>query len=125
MPPEHSLSRRGKRGVKRVPPIAYWVTRLIILSLVLIPFAEARPLFVAHLDSGVVTLTDEACPLQTITNAPKRVTWLEKDGKLTEGCYGRYTARFSFGEVHFIVGYFADLTLQVLPLSLFTNVYPI
>ena len=122
---DHSVLRRRSSSPIHIRRTA------ICLSLLTVPFVlqpshvEGRPLFVAHLESGVVTLTDEACSLRAVTNAPKRVTWLGRDGKLTEGCYGRYTARLPSEEVHFIVGYFDDLTLQGLPLSLFTTLYPI
>ena len=46
-------------------------------------FADGA-LFVAELESGKVTLTDEPCTLNAVTNAPKRVTWLEPDGKTVE-----------------------------------------
>ena len=92
---------------------------LLLVLLFFVPKARTQPIFVANFESGKVTLTDEPCGLKAVTNAPKRVTWLEPNGKLTDGCYGLYTLRLPTGNVEMIVGYFADLTLQVIPLSAF------
>lgn len=119
------LDRIGRDPVKYALRIVFVLGLLLLVFLVVTGDARAAPLLVAELKSGKVTLTDEPCALKAVTNVPKRVTWLERDGKLIEGCYGLYTARLFHGDVHFVIGYFSDLTLQVLPLSVFSSVNPI
>ena len=51
------------------------------------PGAKSAPIAQADAGDIRVTLTDEACALDAVTNLKLRVTWLEK-GKLTEGCFG-------------------------------------
>jgi len=116
------LRRIAHDPVKYALRVVLTLGVVLLLLLVFVPRAGAQPLFVADFESGKVMLTDEPCGLQAVTNAPKRVTWLEPNGKTVEGCYGLYKLRLTFGYVDIIIGYFADLTLQVLPLSAFKTV---
>ena len=119
---EELLRRIGSDPVKYALRLVFFLGALLLVVLLFVSEARARPLFVAEFEGGRVTLTDEPCALKAVTNAPKRVTWLEPSGKTTEGCYGLYTLRFSQGNVDIIIGYFADLTLQVIPLAAFNVV---
>lgn len=116
------LRRIGDDAVKYAPRIVSLLGVLLLIMPVSVPRAGAQPIFIADFGSGKVTLTDEPCTLRAVTNAPKRVTWLEPNGRFTEGCYGLYALRLSSGNVDIMIGYFADLTLQVIPLSAFNAV---
>jgi hypothetical protein len=116
------LRRIGNDPVKYALRVVFALGILLLLLLLLMPKAGAQPLFVANLESGQVTLTDEACVLKAVTNAPKRVTWREPNGRVSEGCYGLYTLRLTNGNVDIIVSYFDDLTLQIIPLAVFSVV---
>jgi hypothetical protein len=123
MPFFHDLLRRiGSDPVKYALRIVFFLGVLLLVLLLFMAEARARPIFFADFESGRVTLTDEPCALKAIANAPKRVTWLEPNGKTSEGCYGLYSLRFPHGSVDIIIGYFDDLTLQVIPLSAFSVV---
>lgn len=116
------LHRIAGDPVKYALRIVFIVGVVILLALAFSPKAGAQPLFVAEFETGKVTLTSEPCALKAVTNAPKRVTWLEPNGKVVEGCYGLYKLKLATGYVNIIIGYFADLTLQVIPLSAFRMV---
>jgi hypothetical protein len=116
---ENFLQRISNDPVKYALRIVLFLGVLLLFALFLVPRARAQPLFIGDFDSGKVTLTDEPCGLKAVTNAPKRVTWREPGGKVVEGCYGLYTLKMTSGNIDIIIGYFADLTLQVLPLSAF------
>jgi hypothetical protein len=123
MPFLHDLLRRiGSDPVKYALRIVFSLGVLLLILLLFMGEARAGPILSADFESGRVTLTDEPCGLKAITNAPKRVTWLEPNGRMSEGCYGIYTLRFPHGNIDIIIGYFDDLTLQVLPLSVFSVV---
>lgn len=123
MPFFHDLLRRiGSDPVKYALRIVFFLGVLLLVFLLMVGEARAQPIFFADFESGRVTLTDEPCALKAVTNAPKRVTWREPNGRLSEGCYGLYTLRLPHGKVDIIIGYFDDLTLQVLPLSAFSVV---
>lgn len=113
------LHRIAGDPVKYALRLVFIVGIVILLALAFSPKAGAEPLFIAEFDSGKVTLTSEPCALKAVTNAPKRVTWLEPNGKVVEGCYGLYKLQSTSGYINIIIGYFADLTLQVIPLSAF------
>ncbi|HET9663577.1 MAG TPA: hypothetical protein VFP00_05055 [Burkholderiales bacterium] len=121
MPFFHDLLRRiGSDPVKYALRIVFFLGVVLLVFLLIAGEARAQPIFFADFESGRVTLTDEPCTLKAVTNAPKRVTWREPNGRLSEGCYGLYTLRLPHGKVDIIIGYFDDLTLQVLPLSAFS-----
>lgn len=119
----HDLLRRiGSDPVKYALRIVFFLGVLLLVLLLMVGEARTQPIFFADFESGRVTLTDEPCALKAITNAPKRVTWREPNGRLSEGCYGLYSLRLPHGKVDIIIGYFDDLTLQVIPLSAFSVV---
>ena len=116
------LNRIATDPVKYALRVVLILGVTLLLVLVFAPRAGAGPLFTAEFETGKVTLTDEPCGLTAVTNAPKRVTWLEPGGKVVEGCYGLYKLQLATGYVNIIIGYFDDLTLQVIPLAAFRMV---
>ena len=90
----------------------------VICALVLVGLAtnaHAIPLFQAEAEGIKIVLTDEDCRLPAVSNLPKRATWHEK-GKVFEGCFGAHPM------FPVIMGYFADKTVVVLPVEMFTRV---
>lgn len=76
---------------------------------------HAEPMFVAKLDNVVLTLHNEKCALEAVTNLQRRATWVE-NGITTEGCWGIVQ---QFGVV---LCYFADKTVTGLPAPFFERV---
>ena len=75
---------------------------------------EAVPVAEASADGAKIVLTDEDCKLDAISNLKKRATWSEK-GRVYEGCYGIHPDGF-------VLAYFADKTVVVIPVYLFKRV---
>lgn len=65
-------------------------------------------------DGQKIVLTNEPCKLEAVTNLKHRATWHEK-GKVYEGCYGVHPAGV-------VLGYFADKTVVMIPVQVFTKV---
>jgi hypothetical protein len=85
--------------------IAVVATFLYCLPALAVPMAEAS------YNHAKIVLTDEACKLSAIKNLPRRAVWTEK-GKTFEGCW----------EVHqfgFVIAYFDDQTIAVIPADMF------
>ena len=91
---------------------------LIVLLLIAATWptgANALPLFQAEADGVRIVLTDEDCRLPAVENLKKRAIWHEK-GKVYEGCFGAHPV------YPIIMAYFADKTVVVLPVEVFTPV---
>jgi hypothetical protein len=81
-------------------------TALFILAFP--PKAHASSLFGIDLNGIKIVLTDEPCRLSAVYNLPYRGTWTEK-GKTSEGCWAVHP------EVPFIISYWDDRTVAILP----------
>jgi hypothetical protein len=77
--------------------------------------AFAAPVYQAEVEGVKIVLTDEPCKLSAVENLQRRATWTEK-GKTTEGCYGGHPA------FPIVLLYFADKTVVVLLIEMFTQV---
>jgi len=93
--------------------IAWWLWALAVVAIIAAPLALAAPVAVADGSGVKITLFDEACRLDTVSNFKFRATW-EEGGKLFEGCYG--------GNYGVIVAYFSDKTVAIMPLQAFVKV---
>ena len=94
------------------------MARIVIATLLLIiagAFTHARAADVAKLsNSGItVTLTDEKCGLSAVSNLPYRAKW-DEGNKHYEGCFGVQKI--------FVLLYFDDKTVVVLPAHMFSQV---
>ena len=74
----------------------------------------AAPMFRATAEDVQITLHDEKCSLPSVSNLHMRAVWLEK-GKAVEGCWG--VSPFGF-----VMFYFADRTVAVVPQQQFHKV---
>jgi len=72
----------------------------------------AKTLYIARSGDITVSLTDEPCQIQAVSNLPKRAIWVEK-GKTFEGCYGLQP------NAGIVMAYFDDKTVAVFPGQLF------
>ena len=75
--------------------------------------AHAAPIAVGEADGIRITLTDEPCQLDAVTNLPRRAIW-EEGNKRFEGCWGAMQG--------FIASYFSDRSVAVIPAQLFVRV---
>ena len=83
---------------------------LITLLLLFAGAAHAEPAAVITAPGLVISLFDEDCKLEAITNLPLRATWT-RNGKTLEGCFGIFRESSAVG------AYFEDKTMVVAPLS--------
>lgn len=72
----------------------------------------SAPIFAADAQNVRIVLTDEPCTLKAVSNLPFRATWTEKE-KVYEGCW---SPRPDEG---YVVGYFEDLTVALIPIQAF------
>ncbi|SRR5229473_278741 len=102
---------------RTILPLTVWAVVIgLILGMVLYTSkCMADPLFSATAEGATITLTDEPCTLKAIGNLPYRATWVEKD-KTYEGCWG---ARPDIG---FVLAYFDDLSVALIPMQAFRKV---
>jgi hypothetical protein len=109
--PKHKRERAEMR-----PVIGAVLAAFICIVLVMIAsYAYADPVFEAE-DGGIrITLHNDPCKLEAVTNLPHRATWTEK-GKVYEGCYG--LTRFGV-----VMAYFDDKTVAVIPTEFFQRVH--
>jgi hypothetical protein len=63
----------------------------------------AAPMFTAATENAIITLTDEPCALEAISNLKYRATWVEKE-KTFEGCWAPHR------ELGVVIAYFDDKT---------------
>ena len=77
--------------------------------------AHAGPVYQADVEGVKIVLTDEPCNLPAVSNLQRRATWTEK-GKTTEGCFGGHP------QFPIVLMYFADKTVVVVPVQMFTQV---
>ena len=110
---------QGREAVKYdrlviVNKIIFAITVGFLLAAAIAP-AFAEPLFRGEGQGVVITLFNEPCRLDAVTNLPYRITWEEK-GKTVEGCFA---PREDAGVV---VGYFADKTVALMPVQMFVKV---
>jgi hypothetical protein len=93
-----------------------WVGRVLVLlgiliGVVLATDAYAVPVAEAGYNQARIVLTDEKCKVKEITNLPRRAIWTER-GKTFEGC-------FELHQWGFVVAYFDDATVAIIPLDMF------
>ena len=93
-------------------PISFWIAAFLICWPSML---WAAPIYQAEADGARVVLTDEPCTLAAVSNLKFRATWTEK-GKTFEGCWG---ARPDAG---FVMAYWSDRTVVVMPLQIFIQV---
>ena len=75
----------------------------------------AAPVAVGESDGVKITLTNEPCKLEVVSNPPFRATWEEK-GQKYEGCYG-------ISPLRLVMAYFStDRTVAVMPIQMFKPV---
>ena len=99
------------------------ILRIVFLSLVALALAlvfhkplKAEPMVVAESEGLRITIYTEDCAFtDTVTNLPKRATWVE-GGKTIEGCAG------PFGQFGFVAFYFADKSVALVPMKMFQRV---
>ena len=83
----------------------------LFLAMAMAPvFAE--PVFQGQGQGVTITIYNEPCKLEAVSNLPFRATWEEK-GKVTEGCIAPRP------EVGVVVGYFADRSIALMPIEMF------
>ena len=96
-----------------------FVPRIIVAMLILVAglalyagnvFAEAA--FQGTGQGVTITVFNEPCKLDAVTNLPFRATW-EENGKVTEGCVAPRP------DAGVVVGYFADKTIALMPIQMF------
>lgn len=73
-------------------------------------FAEAA--FQGQGQGVTITVFNEPCKLDAVTNLPFRATW-EENGKVTEGCVAPRP------DAGVVVGYFSDKTIALMPIQMF------
>jgi hypothetical protein len=99
----------------------YWAISLaVIFGLVLAAAlwsgrVYAAPLFTATNEGVTITLTDEPCALDAVSNLKYRATWVEKD-KTFEGCWAPHR------EMGAVIAYFDDKTIALIPVQAFVKV---
>ena len=71
--------------------------------------AAAQPIAVVSGSGTTITLTDEPCAIEAVSNLPKRATWVDTKGKF-EGCWG------SQGPV--VLAYFEDKSVVAIPAAI-------
>jgi hypothetical protein len=98
-----------------VLPLPFWIAVLVIIFCW--PSAVfSQPIFTMKAQDGpLITLFDEKCGLDGVTNLPYRATWVEK-GQTFEGCW---MPRPDMGVV---VGFFSDKTAVAMPIRGFERV---
>jgi len=90
---------------------------IVLVALLLLTFlANAAPIAVSQSGRITVTLTDEPCALDAITNLPARLIW-EENRRSIEGCYTVAKP--------LIIAYFADRTVILMFANAFTRVQAI
>jgi hypothetical protein len=99
-----------------------YVPRIIVILLLgfflaaAIHKAYAEPRYALQGQGVTVTLTDEKCALDAVTNLPYRATWTE-NGQTFEGCWS-----ISFDEQRVNVYFGNDKTVVSFPPSMFSKV---
>jgi len=90
----------------------------LLIALLLISFAgglHAAVVAVGESDGVKISLTNEPCKLEVVSNPPFRATWEEK-GQKYEGCYG-------ISPLRLVMAYFStDRTVAVMPIQMFKPV---
>ena len=86
----------------------------LILALLAIP-VEAAPIAAVNARNVTITLFDESCALDVVSNLPLRATWTTPAGKQWEGCY-------EVNQFDIVVMFFADLTAISVPTEAFRRV---
>ena len=97
-----------------VLPLPLWAVLLIVATCWPMAIGAAPMAQTVTEDGAKIVLTDEDCKLEAVKNLKHRATWTEK-GKVYEGCYGVHPAGV-------MLGYFADKTVVLIPLQVFTKV---
>lgn len=99
-------------------PLAIWlaiVAGLIFFLGFVLP-ARADPVGAASGDGLTVTLYDEPCRLDGVTNLPFRATWQEAGEPAQEGCWAANR------KMRTVATYWSDRTVIVISVDLFVRV---
>lgn len=107
-----------KRILERVAadpvPYAFRIAVAAIVCLVGLAYcarASAAPIAIASGESITITLTDEQCKLEAVSNLPFRAHWRDR-GRVYEGC-------FQINPQGFVVAYFDDRSIVLIPVQHF------
>jgi hypothetical protein len=97
-----------------------WFVRLIFILIlggitIWATKAYSAPIYEAKDETLLIVLTDEPCNLPEVSNLKHRATWTEK-GKTFQGCYAIHPA------VPFVLAYFEDKTVVLVPAEVFQRV---
>jgi hypothetical protein len=99
---------------KTILPLPWWAVILIFIfcapSIVF-----ATPMFATTSEGITITLTDEPCALDAVSNLKYRATWVEKE-KTFEGCWAPHR------EMGVVIAYFDDKTVALIPVQAFQKV---
>lgn len=114
----HDEESKAERGALR--KLFLWFCAacgfaLLLLAVTWPTKAHAGPVYQADVEGVKIVLTDEPCQIPAISNLQRRATWTEK-GKTTEGCFGGHQ------QFPIVMLYFADKTVVVVPVQMFTQV---
>jgi hypothetical protein len=106
---------------KRKTISPYWAVVLAVLLGIGLASAlwagkvYSAPMFTAATEGAIITLTDEPCTLEAVTNLKYRATWVEKE-KTFEGCWAPHR------ELGVVIAYFDDKTVAIIPVQAFVKV---
>ncbi len=99
----------------------YWRNAILKVLAVILFFAgigavidkaHAEAVFQGVGQGVTITIYNEPCKLEAVSNLPFRATW-EENGKVTEGCIAPRP------DAGLVVGYFADKAVALMPIDMF------